>query len=515
MYEPTATPLQSASQAPRAASAAARGGAVAVIGLTALAALLRFSTLDVQSFWLDETVTADLMRRSFGGMLDALPDSESAPPLYYVVAWLWAKLWGTGEVGLRTLSAVFGTATVPVAYAAAARLATRRVGVIVAALVTVSPLLVWYSQEARVYSLLALLGALSFLGFVAAWRDPSARNVALWAIASALALLTHYFAIFLIAPEALVLFLAGRQRRQVVFALIGLAVVSAALLPLALYQRTRGGTAWIEDNALVERVGDTAVQFLIGPAAPAPAVVGPLAAVLAALGVWLLVTRGSDPERRAAKLAGGLGLAAVGAPLLLAVVGIDVFLQKNLIVAWLPLAIVPAIGFGTLAPSRVALPATGALCALGGATVIAVAVTPDLQRDDWREAAAAVDGSSSHRVLLVNPAFAGGLHDQAIQYYLPDAGPLRSAERTSEVDLLSLDDSGLDAQIRGVPELPEIPTPPGFRVAQRIEGERFTLIRFRADRERDVSAWADRVEAELDRADRGPSELLLIQEAGA
>jgi mannosyltransferase len=79
--------------------------------LTVLAALLRFPTLDTQSFWFDEAVTVTLVRDSLSGMLGALPDLESTPPLYYVLAWLWARAFGTGEIGLRSLSALLGTAT--------------------------------------------------------------------------------------------------------------------------------------------------------------------------------------------------------------------------------------------------------------------------------------------------------------------------------------------------------------------------------------------------------------------
>ena len=82
-----------------------------VAGLALAGAALRFSTLGVQSYWADEGVTVHLLRMSFGGMLSAIPDSESTPPLYYALAWCWSKLFGTGEWGLRSLSAVIGTAT--------------------------------------------------------------------------------------------------------------------------------------------------------------------------------------------------------------------------------------------------------------------------------------------------------------------------------------------------------------------------------------------------------------------
>ena len=218
-----------------AATPQASGGAisiprhytVALVGLIAFGAVLRFATLDTQSFYLDETVTAWLTQKSFWGMLGALPGSESAPPLYYVLLWPWAKLWGTGEVGLRSFSALVGTATIPVAYAVAARLASKRVGLITAALVTVNPLLVWYSQEARVYAFFVLVAALSLLAFAAALREPGPRTVALWCLASAVALLTHYFAGFLIAAEAVILYRALPTRRPLLLACAGLAAVGA------------------------------------------------------------------------------------------------------------------------------------------------------------------------------------------------------------------------------------------------------------------------------------------------
>ncbi len=148
-----------------------------VFALTLLGALLRFPTLDRQSFWLDELVTASLLDRGLGDVLGEIPRTEATPYLYYVVAWLWSSVFGLGEVGLRSLSALAGTATIPVAYVAGGVLVSRRAGIVAAALVATSPFLVWYSQEARSYALFALLGATSVLAFglalrasVAGWR---------------------------------------------------------------------------------------------------------------------------------------------------------------------------------------------------------------------------------------------------------------------------------------------------------------------------------------------------------
>ena len=175
-----------------------------VAGLTALAAALRFSTLGLQSYHHDEIVTASrILRDGFWHAMSAVGFSESAPPLYYVLAWLWTQLTGTGEFGLRSVSALAGVATVPVAYLIAVELRGRRAGIAAAALVAVNPMLLWYSQEARAYALFALLTAVSLLYFVRALDRGRRRDFTGWGIASALALATHYFAVFPVAAEAL------------------------------------------------------------------------------------------------------------------------------------------------------------------------------------------------------------------------------------------------------------------------------------------------------------------------
>ena len=126
-----------------------------LVALTAFAALLRFATLDLQSYRYDEISTVVVLEApSFGGMLDRLPSAESNPPVYYSLAWVWSQVFGTGEIGLRALSALIGTATVPVVYWIGARLVSGRVGLIAAAVVAVHPILIWYSQDARNYALL-------------------------------------------------------------------------------------------------------------------------------------------------------------------------------------------------------------------------------------------------------------------------------------------------------------------------------------------------------------------------
>ncbi len=72
-----------------------------IVLLTLLGAVLRFVCIGHQGFWYDESYTVELLRYSPGRMLGQLPHVESTPPLYYCVAWLWARIFGFGPAGLK------------------------------------------------------------------------------------------------------------------------------------------------------------------------------------------------------------------------------------------------------------------------------------------------------------------------------------------------------------------------------------------------------------------------------
>ena len=114
-------------------------------GIVIVGAAIRFSTLDQQSFWLDEATTWGIVSHGLGHVLSTVPKTESTPPLYYVLVWLWSRVFGTGDVGLRSFSALCGTLTIPVMWAAGRRLASERIGLVAALVTAVNPLLFWYS----------------------------------------------------------------------------------------------------------------------------------------------------------------------------------------------------------------------------------------------------------------------------------------------------------------------------------------------------------------------------------
>lgn len=181
------------------------------------------------------------------------------------------NLFGEGEIALRSLSALLGSATVPVMYAAARELASRRAGLIVAALTATSPLLIWYSQEVRTYPLLVLLSALSFMFFVYSLNREEPRWLVGWAVASALALGTHSFAVMVVVPEAAWLLLrAGGPRVRAMLAVAGVGCAGLALLPLYAAQQVHSVTpgAWISFLPRSDRLLAVPQHFVAGLSVP-------------------------------------------------------------------------------------------------------------------------------------------------------------------------------------------------------------------------------------------------------
>ncbi len=453
-------------------------------GIVLAGALLRFLTLGHQSYDHDESVTAAaVLQPGLRPTLDAVAGSERNPPLYYLLAWIWSKPFGTGEVGLRALSALIGTLVIPAAYAAARQFASYRVGAVAAALVATNPYLIWFSQDARSYELFVLFAAVALIFFVRALRERDRRSVVLWAAASALALCSHYFAVFLIAPQALWL-LANARSRGTLMAVVAVGAVGLALAPLAIHQQGGGKRDTFTRVPLVERAADTASRFvasempgrLQGTATTNAIQLG------ASVGFGLLMLialaqirkRGEENEKRGALAVGGVGLAAFAAPIALAIVGPDFVDPRNLIGSVVPFLLVAAVGFGGARAGRAGMAAAVASCLVFLGIYVAVYESPSMQRSDWRGAAADIGPAPSSRIIVASRDADWPFVHYLEASFLTDANEPPSGVR--QIDVLSK-----DSRIR----------PPGHGfglVSRRRLSPTFTLWVFRSRRPVYVSA---------------------------
>jgi mannosyltransferase len=383
--------------------------------LVLLGGVLRFATLGAQSYWFDEAQAAHELHLSLGSMLSSFGAVETAPPLYFVLGWVWAHIFGDGAVALRSFSALAGTALIAIGYLCGRELVSPRAGLLTAAFVAVNPFMIWYSQEAREYMLAAALCGASLLFFLRSWRDPSGRNIASWAVLSVLALLTHYFAGFLVAPEALWLLYIARNRTISVAVAVVVAVV-LSLIPLLVHHATASLLGFITGTHLSTRIPEVPIAFALGPPFETSLLgFGLLGAAVLAAALIVLAIVGAEPdELRGVGVAGALAGIVLLVPLVLALLGTDYYIERALIPAWLPLAIAVA---GACTTRRLRAPGAALaaiLLAVFAYGVIRIDTDARYQRPDWHAVADALGSASGPRAIVIYD----GLGTDPLAFYL-------------------------------------------------------------------------------------------------
>ena len=164
--------------------------------LLLLAFALYTFRLDAQSLWYDEAVSARLASMPLPDLI-RWTANDIQPPLYYILLHGWTRAAGTSEWALRFFSAWWGVLVVALGYTLARRLTrSRGAATLTALLFTLTPWNVYYSQEARMYTLLLALSMALALVLTVGNRTRGWR-VAFGVLALAL-LYTHYFALFLL-----------------------------------------------------------------------------------------------------------------------------------------------------------------------------------------------------------------------------------------------------------------------------------------------------------------------------
>lgn len=235
---------------------------------------LRVYRLGAQAIWWDESLSVYRATHDISTILantiliQNVVTHDLQPPLYFFILHFLVGVFGLSEYALRYLSVIANVATVPLLYALARRWFSPSVGVLAALLAALSPFYIWYAQEARPYALVlfwcllavyALTRAFEF-GRRSVWTNVNAEPksrvhtysggrsrsscssssnlwILVYLLATAAALYTNYFAVFLIPfHAAFIAFLVWRTPRARPFVLLP-AIPSAAavfLVPVAL-----------------------------------------------------------------------------------------------------------------------------------------------------------------------------------------------------------------------------------------------------------------------------------------
>jgi mannosyltransferase len=222
---------------------------VFLLVLMAISAFMRTRYLSGQ-FWMDEAITTGIASHS----LSAIPGilrHDGSPPLFYLLLHVWMTIFGSSESATHALPLLFGLLSIPVALWAGWSLFGLRAGLMAAVLFAFSSWLTEYAQETRMYELMGLLALVATASFLHAFVFRRRKYLILFAVAQALMLYTHAWAIFFGAGAVIALipvYLASEDRRGIVRdALLtfgGAAVLYLPWLPNFIYQATHTAAPW-------------------------------------------------------------------------------------------------------------------------------------------------------------------------------------------------------------------------------------------------------------------------------
>lgn len=209
-----------------------------LLSLTIVGLILRFFNLGYNSLWLDEASTHNFAVMSLPDIWKATTGGEFNPPLFY---WIehFMLTFGNNEVVLRFVPALLGVLTIPLIYYVGKEFMDRNVGIIAAAAFAFSPFLIFYSQEARAYSMMLFFVAFAMIFYFRAMKTNDIWNWAIFGLLSALAFWSHFYALVIIGALVLHAFVVQSLKyykdvKKLVPMVAGWAVFAVICLPLIL-----------------------------------------------------------------------------------------------------------------------------------------------------------------------------------------------------------------------------------------------------------------------------------------
>jgi mannosyltransferase len=224
-----------------------RSAAALLSFITLLAAVIRVLYVSSKSLSLDEGFSVYMSHTSSAGFWSIIWNGELNMALYYALLRVWLHV-GTTEFVIRLLSVLFGILTIPVVYFLALRLFGRIQAAGAALLLALHPFHVALSQTARGYSLVVLLISLSSLFFLRTLASPNALNGSVYALLSALAIYSQFFASLVILAQLLSLLVLRQRRHPWPTLLRSIALLIVLLLPIVVFllRGVHSQLGWVE-----------------------------------------------------------------------------------------------------------------------------------------------------------------------------------------------------------------------------------------------------------------------------
>jgi mannosyltransferase len=178
---------------------------ILLFAVLSLGILLRIYNIRAWDFWFDEVISIRAAHNDIS--------NDIQPPLYHSILYLFLIFVVENEFNVRILSALFGILSIYMIYRIGKQLFNYRVGLISAFILSVSPIHIWYAQEARGYTLFVFLAIATFYCFILSLRKNRNKQWLQYGVFATLSIYASYY-LFLIVIAELAVLLHGRYIAQ-------------------------------------------------------------------------------------------------------------------------------------------------------------------------------------------------------------------------------------------------------------------------------------------------------------
>jgi mannosyltransferase len=364
---------------------------------------LRLRDLGVRSLWVDELFSVGLAAQQPRDILTVIYGEEANMTLYYAFMFVWVRLVGaaSSEFWMRLPSVIFGAAGLLALYHVGARLDRPATGLLAATLGAVNAYHIEMSQEARAYTLWALLVTLSWDALIDALDSGSRRAWLRYVAWTTVAFYSHFFTLFVIAAQVVVVAIRSRlpEWRVLIVSGIGVMLLCVPFVPFFLANSDGSQILHVRTSdvssllALIQLFAGASQPLLIAYAS------------LGAIGVGVSVWRALQARDRS-----GVGRALI--PLLWLIVPVltifllsyvkPMFKERYLFAAMPAFPLLAAIGLMAICPERLfpRLRLLGLVRPVAALALVGLALVPLVngleirQSENWRGAVTYLEASA-------------------------------------------------------------------------------------------------------------------------
>lgn len=423
-----------------------RRALLAIAGLTVLAFVLRALVVGQPAVYDELYLYRIVHDHGLGHVFTVVHDTESTPPLYFLLAWVSDQILSDGFLAIKLPSLLLGTATVPLVYLLGVRTVGRSAALLGAAIFALAPFDIFYATEGRAYATIAFLSVASTLALLRMLEDDRRRRVVVFALATLALLYTHYTAVFVVGAQlAWALWTHRDKARRLLAAHAVVALAYAPWIPSFIFQSHDSAADRVEalykltPSSYVRGLGQTWFGHPFHPLRHVPgrfagALIG--AGLLGGAIVAVLVRLGSRSRsrvRRETVLVFLLALATPVCALLYSLGPTSVFLPRYMS-ASIPTTALAAGAILAAARRPVAVAITSAAVFAGFVIGAVRTVGPDAQRPDFRAAAHELDRVARPQDPVVEltifkgpPAEELGFSFRRPHYYFTSSRPIEPA----------------------------------------------------------------------------------------